>query len=76
MAIEQIEQGNVEIKFPYMQFFIGIIVLKFIFETYVNIRQFKLYKLKTVPENVAILQISDEEFKQSQEYSFDKLGFL
>jgi len=38
MAIEQIISENVEIKFPYMQFFIGIIILKFIFETYVNIR--------------------------------------
>lgn len=52
-----------EIKFPYMEFFLGMIILKFLFETYVNIRQFKLYKLKNMPSNVVNLQITEEEFK-------------
>ena len=49
----------------------GFMILMYIFETYLDIRQHRALKLPTLPKPLVGV-ISDEKFKRSRDYSLDK----
>jgi STE24 endopeptidase len=49
----------------------GFMILNYIFETYLNIRQHRALKLPTLPKSLAGV-ISDEKFEKARAYSLDK----
>ncbi|RLM79702.1 hypothetical protein C2845_PM12G23300 [Panicum miliaceum] len=53
---------------------LGFMILMYIFETYLDIRQHRALKLPTLPKPLVGV-ISDEKFKRSRDYSLDKSYF-
>ncbi|KAJ8748845.1 hypothetical protein K2173_013276 [Erythroxylum novogranatense] len=60
--------------FPYMEAVIGFMILMYIFETYLDIRQHSALKLPTLPKTLEGV-ISQEKFEKSRAYSLDKSHF-
>ncbi|KAK4352871.1 hypothetical protein RND71_028389 [Anisodus tanguticus] len=60
--------------FPYLEAVVGFMILMYIFETYLDIRQHAALKLPTLPKPLVGV-ISQEKFKKSQAYSLDKSYF-
>jgi STE24 endopeptidase len=52
----------------------GFMILNYIFETYLNIRQHRALKLPTLPKSLAGV-ISNEKFEKARAYSLDKRCF-
>ncbi|CAL5397601.1 unnamed protein product [Camellia sinensis] len=57
--------------FPYMEAVVGFMILMYIFETYLDLRQHAALKLPTLPKTLEGL-ISQEKFEKSRAYSLDK----
>uniref|UniRef100_A0A7C9DVJ8 CAAX prenyl protease 1 N-terminal domain-containing protein n=1 Tax=Opuntia streptacantha TaxID=393608 RepID=A0A7C9DVJ8_OPUST len=60
--------------FPYLEVVIGFNVLTYVFQTYLNVRQYVAHKLPTLPKSLVGV-ISQEKFEKSQAYSIDKSRF-
>ncbi|XP_052170275.1 CAAX prenyl protease 1 homolog [Diospyros lotus] len=60
--------------FPYMEAVVGFMVLMYIFETYLDLRQHTALKLPTLPKTLEGV-ISQEKFEKSRAYSLDKSHF-
>ncbi|KAF7844585.1 CAAX prenyl protease 1-like protein [Senna tora] len=60
--------------FPYMEAVVGFMVLVYIFETYLDVRQHSALKLPTLPNTLKGV-ISQEKFEKSRAYSLDKSHF-
>ncbi|KAI8023328.1 hypothetical protein LOK49_LG03G02188 [Camellia lanceoleosa] len=60
--------------FPYMEAVVGFMILMYIFETYLDLRQHAALKLPTLPKTLEGL-ISQEKFEKSRAYSLDKSHF-
>ncbi|XP_009628878.1 CAAX prenyl protease 1 homolog [Nicotiana tabacum] len=60
--------------FPYLESVVGFMILMYIFETYLDLRQHAALKLPTLPKPLEGV-ISQEKFKKSQAYSLDKSNF-
>ncbi|XP_019190503.1 PREDICTED: CAAX prenyl protease 1 homolog [Ipomoea nil] len=60
--------------FPYMEAVVGFMILMYIFETYLDIRQHAALKLPTLPKPLVGV-ISQEKFEKSRAYSIDKSDF-
>jgi STE24 endopeptidase len=59
---------------PYLEAVLCFMILMYIFETYLDIRQHRALKLPTLPKPLVGV-ISDEKFKRSRDYSLDKSYF-
>nr|CAD1835400.1 unnamed protein product [Ananas comosus var. bracteatus] len=55
-------------------FFTGFMILMYIFETYLNIRQHAALKLPTLPKPLEGV-VSQEKFEKSRAYSLDRSRF-
>ncbi|XP_073040887.1 CAAX prenyl protease 1 homolog [Primulina eburnea] len=60
--------------FPYMEAVVGFMIMVYIFETYLDIRQHTALKLPTLPKPLVGV-ISPEKFEKSRAYSIDKSRF-
>ncbi|OVA13955.1 Peptidase M48 [Macleaya cordata] len=60
--------------FPYMEAVVGIMILTYIFETYLDLRQHAAHKLPTLPKPLQGV-VSQEKFEKSRAYSIDKSNF-
>ncbi|XP_071735928.1 CAAX prenyl protease 1 homolog [Rutidosis leptorrhynchoides] len=60
--------------FPYMEAVVGFMILMYIFETYLDLRQHAALKLPTLPKTLEGV-ISQEKFEKSRAYSIDKSNF-
>ncbi|KAG8653526.1 hypothetical protein MANES_05G031000v8 [Manihot esculenta] len=60
--------------FPYMEAVLGFMVLMYVFETYLDLRQHSALKLPTLPKTLEGV-ISQEKFEKSRAYSLDKSHF-
>ncbi|GKU96789.1 hypothetical protein SLEP1_g9982 [Rubroshorea leprosula] len=60
--------------FPFMEAVVGFMILMYIFETYLNLRQHAALKLPTLPRTLEGV-ISQEKFEKSRAYSLDKSYF-
>ncbi|XP_010261328.1 PREDICTED: CAAX prenyl protease 1 homolog [Nelumbo nucifera] len=60
--------------FPYMESVVGFMILMYIFETYLDIRQHRSLKLPNLPKPLEGV-ISQEKFEKSRAYSLDKSHF-
>ncbi|KAJ4956960.1 hypothetical protein NE237_013743 [Protea cynaroides] len=60
--------------FPYMETVVGFMILMYIFETYLDLRQHTALKLPTLPKPLVGV-ISQEKFEKSRAYSIDKSYF-
>ncbi|KAG4992667.1 hypothetical protein AAZX31_09G234300 [Glycine max] len=60
--------------FPYMEAVVGFMILMYIFETYLDVRQHRALKLPTLPKTLEGV-ISQEKFEKSRAYSLDKSHF-
>lgn len=61
---------------PYLEFIIGFITFNYLLETYLDVRQHKNLKIKTIPTKIQPLGIiTQEEFQKSQVYGLDKSNF-
>ncbi|CAN6244986.1 unnamed protein product [Urochloa humidicola] len=59
---------------PYLEAVLGCMILVYIFETYLRIRQHRALKLPTLPKPLLGV-ISDEKFKRSRDYTLDRSYF-
>ncbi|ERM96188.1 CAAX prenyl protease 1 homolog [Amborella trichopoda] len=59
---------------PYMESVVGFMVLMYIFETYLDLRQHAALKLPTLPRPLHGV-VSQDKFEKSQAYSLDKSHF-
>ncbi|KAE8721324.1 CAAX prenyl protease 1-like protein [Hibiscus syriacus] len=57
--------------FPYMEAVVGFMILMYLFETYLDLRQHAALKLPTLPKTLEGV-ISQEKFEKSRAYSLDK----
>ncbi|KAF2315272.1 hypothetical protein GH714_038662 [Hevea brasiliensis] len=60
--------------FPYVEAVLGFMVLMYVFETYLDLRQHSALKLPTLPKTLEGV-ISQEKFEKSRAYSLDKSHF-
>ncbi|XP_043715103.1 CAAX prenyl protease 1 homolog isoform X1 [Telopea speciosissima] len=60
--------------FPYLEGVLGFMILMYIFETYLDLRQHVALKLPTLPKPLVGI-ISSEKFQKSRAYSLDKSHF-
>ncbi|OIT08036.1 PREDICTED: CAAX prenyl protease 1 homolog [Nicotiana attenuata] len=60
--------------FPYLEAVLGFMILMYIFETYLDVRQHAAHKLPTLPKTLVGV-ISQEKFEKSRAYSLDKSYF-
>ncbi|KAG6437590.1 hypothetical protein SASPL_102509 [Salvia splendens] len=60
--------------FPYMEAVVGFMILVYIFETYLDLRQHAALKLPNLPKPLVGV-ISQEKFEKSRAYSLDKSNF-
>ncbi|KAH7513080.1 hypothetical protein FEM48_Zijuj12G0158500 [Ziziphus jujuba var. spinosa] len=60
--------------FPYMEAVVGFMILTYIFETYLDLRQHAALRLPTLPKPLVGV-ISQEKFEKSRAYSLDKSHF-
>ncbi|KAL2552943.1 CAAX prenyl protease 1-like protein [Forsythia ovata] len=60
--------------FPYMEAVVGFMIIVYVFETYLDLRQHAALKLPTLPKPLMGV-ISQEKFKKSRAYSLDKSHF-
>ncbi|KAG5251765.1 CAAX protease family protein [Salix suchowensis] len=60
--------------FPYMEAVVGFMILMYIFETYLDLRQHAALKRPTLPKTLKGV-ISQEKFEKSRAYSLDKSYF-
>ncbi|KAL0412049.1 UNVERIFIED_CONTAM: CAAX prenyl protease 1 [Sesamum latifolium] len=60
--------------FPYMEAVVGFMILVYLFETYLDLRQHTALKLPTLPRPLVGV-ISQEKFEKSRAYSLDKSHF-
>ncbi|KAK2361932.1 CAAX prenyl protease protein [Trifolium repens] len=60
--------------FPYMEAVVGFMILMYIFESYLDLRQHAALKLPTLPKSLEGV-ISQEKFEKSRAYSLDKSHF-
>ncbi|CAJ2671271.1 CAAX prenyl protease 1 homolog [Trifolium pratense] len=60
--------------FPYMEAVVGFMILMYIFESYLDLRQHAAHKLPTLPKSLEGV-ISQEKFEKSRAYSLDKSHF-
>ncbi|XP_020094591.1 CAAX prenyl protease 1 homolog [Ananas comosus] len=59
---------------PYLEAVLGFMILMYIFETYLNIRQHAALKLPTLPKPLEGV-VSQEKFEKSRAYSLDRSRF-
>ncbi|KAI3996044.1 hypothetical protein MKX01_038444 [Papaver californicum] len=60
--------------FPYMEAVVGFMVVMYIFESYLDLRQHKAIKLPTLPKSLQGV-VSNKKFEKSRAYSIDKSNF-
>ncbi|KAL9257991.1 CAAX prenyl protease 1-like protein [Drosera capensis] len=60
--------------FPYLEAVVGFLILMYLFETYLDLRQHAALKLPTLPKPLIGL-ISQDKFEKSRAYSLDKSKF-
>lgn len=60
--------------FPYLEAVVGFMILMYLFETYLDVRQHAAHKLPTLPKPLVGV-ISQEKFEKSRAYSLDKSRF-
>ncbi|XP_034204659.1 CAAX prenyl protease 1 homolog isoform X2 [Prunus dulcis] len=60
--------------FPFLEAVIGFMILMYIFETYLDLRQHTALKLPTLPKTLEGV-IGQEKFEKSRAYSLDKSHF-
>lgn len=60
--------------FPYLEAVVGFMILMYLFETYLDVRQHAAHKLPTLPKPLVEV-ISQEKFEKSRAYSLDKSRF-
>ncbi|XP_031495515.1 CAAX prenyl protease 1 homolog [Nymphaea colorata] len=61
-------------EFPYMEAVLGFMILMYIFETYLDMRQHSALRLPTLPKPLLGV-VSQEKFEKSRAYSLDKSRF-
>ncbi|KAK8521982.1 hypothetical protein V6N13_022045 [Hibiscus sabdariffa] len=61
-------------EFPYMEAVVCFMILMYLFETYLDLRQHAALKLPTLPKTLEGV-ISQEKFQKSRAYSLDKSHF-
>ncbi|KAF3796506.1 CAAX prenyl protease 1-like protein [Nymphaea thermarum] len=61
-------------EFPYMEAVLGFMILMYIFETYLDMRQHSALRLPTLPKPLLGV-VSHEKFEKSRAYSLDKSRF-
>lgn len=59
---------------PYLEAVLGFMILMYIFETYLDIRQHRALKLPSLPKQLEGV-VSQEKFEKSKAYSLDKSHF-
>ncbi|KAH0890734.1 hypothetical protein HID58_053163 [Brassica napus] len=59
---------------PYMETVVGFMVVMYVFETYLDLRQHTALKLPTLPKTLVGV-ISQDKFEKSRAYSLDKSHF-
>ncbi|CAN7009482.1 CAAX prenyl protease 1 homolog isoform X2 [Brassica rapa] len=59
---------------PYMETVVGFMIVMYVFETYLDLRQHTALKLPTLPKTLVGV-ISQEKFEKSRAYSLDKSHF-
>jgi STE24 endopeptidase len=59
---------------PFMETVVGFMIVMYIFETYLDLRQLTALKLPTLPKTLVGV-ISQEKFEKSRAYSLDKSYF-
>lgn len=59
---------------PYLEAVLGFMILVYIFETYLDIRQHAAFKLPSLPKQLKGV-VSQEKFERSRSYSLDKSHF-
>ncbi|XP_020261800.1 CAAX prenyl protease 1 homolog [Asparagus officinalis] len=59
---------------PYLEAVLGFMILMYIFETYLDIRQHAALKLPSLPKSLEGV-VSQEKFERSRSYSLDKSHF-
>jgi len=62
-------------NFPYFNFVVGTIVINFIFETFVDLRQRSQLKKTKMPPQLKMINITEEKFKESNAYGLEKMNF-
>lgn len=77
MSIEELNTLDKESYiFPYKSFVIYLIAIKFLFKNYLNLRQYnKLNSRKEIPKELSDLNIKEEKYLKSNNYSKDKIKF-
>ncbi|CAI0470255.1 unnamed protein product [Linum tenue] len=60
--------------FPYLETVVGFMIVMYIFETYLDLRQLAAHKLLTLPRSLQGV-ISQEKFEKARAYSLDKSYF-
>ncbi|KAJ8529215.1 hypothetical protein K7X08_036050 [Anisodus acutangulus] len=60
--------------FPYLEAVIGFMILMYIFESFLDVRQHAAHKLPTLPKHL-VGAISQKKFEKSRAYSLDKSYF-
>ncbi|XP_006339615.1 CAAX prenyl protease 1 homolog [Solanum tuberosum] len=60
--------------FPYLEAVVGFMILMYLFESYLDVRQHAAHKLPTLPKPLVGV-ISQEKFEKSRAYSLDKSYF-
>ncbi|GAB5356896.1 hypothetical protein AAMO2058_000327800 [Amorphochlora amoebiformis] len=60
--------------FPYLEASMGFTLCVYVFETYLELRQYKLYQISERPKDLRHL-ISEKQFQRAQDYNADKAKF-
>ncbi|XP_059634247.1 CAAX prenyl protease 1 homolog [Cornus florida] len=60
--------------FPYMETVVGFMIFMYLFHTYLDIRQYAVLKLPSLPKTLEGV-ISQEKFEKSRAYSLDRSRF-
>uniref|UniRef100_A0A7C8YH37 CAAX prenyl protease n=1 Tax=Opuntia streptacantha TaxID=393608 RepID=A0A7C8YH37_OPUST len=60
--------------FPYLEAVVGFMILMYLFETYLDVREYAAHKLPTLPKPLVGV-ISQEKFEKARAYSIDKSRF-
>ncbi|KAK9910319.1 hypothetical protein M0R45_034285 [Rubus argutus] len=61
-------------EFPFLEVVIGFMILVYIFETYLDLRQYSALKLPTLPKTLEGV-VSQEKFEKSQAYRLERSHF-
>ncbi|CAD8181619.1 unnamed protein product [Paramecium octaurelia] len=74
MAIQRIKEQ--EVSYSYLYIVVSYIVIKYLLEQFINLRQLDQLSVKQMPIHIEqTLGITQKQFKRSQRFYYDKLSF-